>query len=441
MKKIITVILILMIFLTGCSTDMNNNSGAPSDYIPQGEYPGIFSKTYLDNSNTNTNNNNNNSADSRCNYDYVKGIWVSYINLGISGMSAEEYTEYITTMMTNIADFGFNTVFFHVRPYGDALYKSSIFPWSHILSGQQGKDPGYDPLAIAVDIAHQKNLSIHAWVNPFRIQTSNEISRVPVTLSENNPAIKWQNDGNADNNNYIIKIGDSWYYNPGVPEVRNLLIDGVKEIVSNYKVDGVQFDDYFYPSTDETIDKISYDNYINNGGTLNLGDWRRDNINTFVADTYKAIKEINPNVRFGISPSADIIKNRDQLYADVSLWVKGEGYVDYICPQIYFGFENQTKPFESTLREWINLTNGTKTLLYIGLAGYKTGESDQFAGSGKDEWLNNSDILARQINMINGETAVDGFAIYDYASIFSTDASEIRQKERDNIKGLLKPAV
>ena len=309
MKKVITVILILMIFLTGCSTDMNNN-GAPSDYIPQGEYPGIFSKTYLDN---NSNTNNNNNADSRCNYDYVKGIWVSYINLGISGMSAEEYTEYITTMMTNIADFGFNTVFFHVRPYGDALYKSSIFPWSHILSGQQGKDPGYDPLAIAVDIAHQKNLSIHAWVNPFRIQTSNEISRVPVTLSQDNPAVKWQNDGNADNNNYIIKIGDSWYYNPGVPEVRNLLIDGVKEIVSNYKVDGVQFDDYFYQSTDETIDKISYDNYINNGGTLNLGDWRRDNINNFVADTYKAIKEINPNVRFGISPSADIIKNRDQL--------------------------------------------------------------------------------------------------------------------------------
>ena len=203
----------------------------------------------------------------------------------------------------------------------------------------------------------------------------------------------------------------------------------------------MQFDDYFYPSTDETIDKISYDNYINNGGTLNLGDWRRDNINNFVADTYKAIKEINPNVRFGISPSADIIKNRDQLYADVSLWVKGEGYVDYICPQIYFGFENQTMPFESTLREWINLTNGTKTLLYIGLAGYKTGESDQYAGSGKDEWLNNSDILARQINMINAETAVDGFAIYDYSSIFSTDASEIRQKERDNIKGLLKPAV
>lgn len=141
-----------------------------------------------------------------------------------------------------------------------------------------------------------------------------------------------------------MKTAVGIYYNPGSEEARQLIVDGVKEIVANYNVDGIHFDDYFYPTTDASFDSGTYAAYQNSGGTLSLADWRRENVNILVRQTYAAIKSINPSVKFGISPQGNMSNNYNVQYSDVAKWISTSGYVDYICPQVYFGFQNQHQP-------------------------------------------------------------------------------------------------
>lgn len=363
----------------------------------------------------------------------VRAIWISYLDFYTiaRNKSEAEFTANIAEVFQKSRDFGLNTVFVQVRPFGDAMYESQIFPWSNVLTGTEGVDPGYDPLAIMVQEAKKQGLRIEAWVNPYRIKYAGSNWE----MSSDNPAVSYINSGSGA----VIEYAGGISYNPASKTAQQLIIDGVVEIVENYDVDGIHFDDYFYPTTDTAFDKAYYNAYLNAGGTLSLSDWRRENVNALVRGVYAAVKQANPNVLFGISPQARVDVNYNTQYADVQKWLSEPGYVDYICPQIYFGFENQAAPFSGTLAEWNRMAEGSGAALYVGLAAYKCGTVDNYAGSGKNEWLNSTDMMARMVAESREQSSYGGFVLYRYDSLFRPEAavSGIIAEERENLKAIL----
>lgn len=428
-------VLIITVFLTSCN--INNQTMSkdlsqqmPEGYIPSGEYPGSLEQIkQLEGETANDKNSRNDPLSDKINYNTVKGVWISYLNLKIKNMNGQQYTDYIGDMFLQLKQYGINTVYFQVRPYGDALYKSEIFPWSHILTGQQGIAPDYDPLEIAIQKAHENGLSFHAWINPFRVQTSNGENAVPAMMSADNPAL-------TEQESITLTYDGNIWYDPASERAHQLIADGIYEIISKYNVDGIQFDDYFYPTSDNAIDAMSYEQYKASGGELAQDDWRRDNVSRLVKRCYEAIKSYDSDIIFGISPSADINKNMNQLYADVKLWTSCNEYIDYICPQIYFGFDNASLPYEQTLQSWISLVQNFDVQLYVGLAGYKTGELDKYAGKGKQEWKQNDDIIMRQAKIAIEDKKLFGISLYD-VDFITGQAGEIRQNERENLKQYL----
>lgn len=273
------------------------------------------------------------------------------------------------------------------------------------MFGYQGAKLIYDPLEIMIDTAHKYDLSIEAWINPYRVSQRNDFS----LLAKNNIALKWQNTSK------LIVLDNGIYFNPCYNEVTELIVKGVKEILSNYNVDSLCFDDYFYPTKDKSIDKEEYLTYKNNGGELSLFDWRRDNVNNMIKSVYSAVKTINKSVTFGISPASDMDYDYSTLYADVIKWSRNEGYIDYICPQIYFGFKNENQPFMQTTKRWCD--NAT-CALYIALPMYKSGLNDEYAGeSGKNEFKKEKNIVARQITYISKIDKIKGYYIFSYSSL------------------------
>lgn len=360
----------------------------------------------------------------------IRGIWLSYIDLApmLTGKSEEEFTQNIEGAFEKIMGFGFNTVIVQVRPFSDALYKSEYYPWSFICSGTEGQDIKYDPLKIMIQEAHKRNLRIEAWLNPYRVRTSTSKE----AISDKSPALKWINEGSDS----VIQYNGGVYYNPGKEEVRQLIVNGVIEIVENYNVDGIHFDDYFYPGTESFIDEETYGNYLVNGGTLSLEDWRRENVNILVKQVYEAIKKIDSEVLFGISPQGSMNNNYNSQYIDVQKWVQNKGYVDYLCPQVYYGFENQSNDFVSAVESFSNLITEPSVDLYIGLAAYKIGTEDKWAGAGAEEWINNNDMLKRQVEATRNFKNCSGIFIYRYDSLFNPapQASGQVNNEVENLK-------
>ena len=254
----------------------------------------------------------------------LKAMWISYIELQTVDFSnRESFTADIKEMFTNCKNMGLNTVIVHTRSFGDAYYKSNLFPYSHIMSGVQGQDPGFDPLEIMTETAHDVGLRIEAWINPYRVKLYNH----PKELSADNP---------AQRSELTITVDSGIYYNPALQEVRDLVTNGVVEIIQNYNVDGIHFDDYFYPDTDPSIDAAHYAAY---SGNLSLDGWRRENVNMLIRQVYRAIKDENPDITFGISPQGNDDNNYHMQYSDIKLWMAQEGYADYIMPQLYWGFD------------------------------------------------------------------------------------------------------
>lgn len=361
----------------------------------------------------------------------IRGIWLSYIDLApmLTGKSEEDFTQNIEGAFEKITGFGFNTVIVQVRPFSDALYKSEYYPWSFICSGTEGQDIKYDPLKIMIQEAHKRNLRIEAWLNPYRVRTSTSKE----AISEQSPASKWTNEGSDS----VIQYNGGVYYNPGKEEVRQLIVNGVSEIVQNYNVDGIHFDDYFYPGTENFIDEETYGNYLVNGGTLSLEDWRRENINILVKQVYGTIKKIDSEVLFGISPQGSMNNNYNSQYIDVQKWVQNKGYVDYLCPQVYYGFENQSNDFVSAVESFSNLITEPSVDLYIGLAAYKIGTEDKWAGAGAEEWVNNDDMLKTQIEATRNLKNCSGIFIYRYDSLFNP-APQVSGQVNNEIENLKK---
>lgn len=348
----------------------------------------------------------------------MRGVWVSYMELSMENESSKTqkaFEDKFTEIAQKCRESGFNTLIVQVRPFCDALYKSSYFPWSHILTGTQGENPQYDALQIMCDICKENNLKIHAWINPYRV-SSNE---TPKKLSDNNPYIK--------NSEIGIKTDNGIFLDPSNETAQQLISDGVKEIADNYDVDGIQFDDYFYPTEDESFDKKQYEAYIEKYGkenSMSLDNWRMQNVNTLICKVYRTIKSVDSSVEFGISPQGNI-GNNDGLYADVKSWCTCKGFADYICPQIYFSLENPALTFEDCLDSWTSLDFDENVKLYVGLGGYKAGKGEY----DEETWLLSDSILADEYDILRNNKSVRGFMLYSYNSLEDDTA----KKEINNL--------
>ncbi|MBQ5323928.1 MAG: family 10 glycosylhydrolase, partial [Oscillospiraceae bacterium] len=358
----------------------------------------------------------------------IKAMWISYLEFqSVNFSSKTAFVSDMTQMFQNCKSMGLDTVIVQVRPFGDALYKSSVFPSSHLITGVQGAPMAYDPLEEMVKIAHGINLRIEAWVNPYRVRLS---SKMPDNIAQSNP---------ANNKDLVIEANGGVYYNPALSEVQDLVVKGVAEIVENYDVDGIHLDDYFYPSTEASLDEAQYKA---SGTSLSQDDWRRENVNTLVRKLYSTVKGIDSSVTFGISPQGNNDNNYTMQYSDVKLWLANEGYADYIMPQLYWGFGYLTKSgrtdyqFINLCEQWESYPRAAGVKLYIGLGAYRIGDGDGGAND-QSEW-SRGDNLMRMINTINSIDGIDGFALYRYDNLFKNSKyAALAQSEVDHMTEIM----
>ena len=346
--------------------------------------------------------------------EYRKAVWIAYYELSefTKGKSEYEFEQKINDEFSKLSSYGFNTVTVQIRPCADAFYLSEYFPSSVYFNGTQGGEMLYDPLEIMCSVAQKYKLNIEAWINPYRVSQDDDYTK----LSPDNFAIK---------NKRLTKVVDGKiYFNPAYDKVTDLIINGVKEIVENYNISAIHFDDYFYPTQSKNFDKKEYKKY---GGDLSLTDWRRKNVTNMVKRVFETIKTVNKNIEFGISPASNIENDKNSLYADIETWVKNS-YVDYICPQVYFGFKNVYQPFMFTVKKWAKLCENTDIDLYIGLPLYKANTKDKYAAENDksiiNEFRNNNDIIARQITYISKIDKIKGYYIFSFSQLTSENAKE-----------------
>ncbi len=371
----------------------------------------------------------------------LRGVWISYLTWDKLPKEQAAFQEAVDQMFDNCRSWGMNAVFVHVRSHGDAMYDSALYPWSKFASGRQGVSPGYDPLDYMIRSAHERGLAFHAWLNPYRI--TGYLMPWEETASDS-PARKWLADGEPANDRWVLKHDGAYYLNPSVEQVKQLVIDGVMEIVWGYDVEGIHFDDYFYPELDDQVESRWFDKpeYLQSGSGTPLAQWRRDQVSDLVHRVYQAIKKEKPEIAFGISPQGYVehLRNDNALFVDIDRWMSQEGYIDYIMPQLYWGFETKTSggtaapyAFEANLNTWRRLKEKGKTDLYLGLAMYRAG-SDVKDYNEVSEWLRRDDIMKRQVLMGRSSGAVSGYCFYSYESFLEAQA----QKEKQNLLPLFR---
>ena len=361
----------------------------------------------------------------------ISAVWINYYEFGelIKNKNEQEYKAAVEETVEKVKNAGLNAIFLHVRSHTDAFYRSEIFPWSYYIYGHQGWGPDFDPLEIFINIAHSSGVQIHAWVNPYRVLSGSTSADM---LSENNPVYGILKNDDTQDDSRVFVSGGGLYLNPADEQNRRLVTDGIKEIIDKYDVDGIHFDDYFYPTTDSAVDAAEYSLYCEGADNpLDLASWRRAQVDLLVSAVNKAVKSAARPIVFGISPQANIDKDRDELFADVEKWAKC-GYVDYICPQIYFGFDYPKDEFKFTslLQRWESIVSDN-VALYIGLGPYKLGLTD----AGSDEWVNSRDLIKRQAEYVDENTKAGGIVLYNYSSFFSL--SEQNTAEREALSGFL----
>ncbi|WP_436530494.1 family 10 glycosylhydrolase [Actinoplanes sp. HUAS TT8] len=346
----------------------------------------------------------------------LRGMWLTTVyNLDFPsrpGLSEDQVkAEYERWLDLAVAQ-NHNAIFVHVRPSGDAFWPSAYAPWSNWLTGRfDGKSPGWDPMAFMVSEAHARGLEFHAWFNPYR-GTQPAPSGVGTDATKLAP-------------NHPLRLHPEWriayptgktgrfYFDPGIPEARKFVEDSMLEAVQKYDVDGVHFDDFFYPypegSDEDFPDAASFKKY---GAGQSKADWRRENVNTLVREMHDRIQQIKPWVKFGISPfgiwrnrttdpkgsASSGLESYDAIFADTRKWVQN-GWLDYIAPQLYWTIGFDKADYTTLLKWWTSLVKGTKVQLYIGMADYRVGESGDWS---KPAMLDREMTLNRQYG-VQGE--------------------------------------
>ena len=349
-----------------------------------------------------------------------RGIYISYIEISnyLNDKNENESKENIDKMINNIKKYHCNTIILHVRPSSDSIYNSKIFPISKYLSSSGTYS--YDVLDYFIKKSHQNNIKLYAWINPYRISTTNNVDEI----NKNHPAYKYLNTD-------TIYISSGIYFNPSKKEVEDLIVNGVKEIIK-YKVDGILFDDYFYPSDD-----IDINDYKKIDDNISLEEYHLKVVNHLIERVHDECKK--NNIPFGISPDGNNDNNYHKNYADVKTWLSSDKYIDFIAPQLYYGFNNSTKPFINTLNEWNNLRKNHDIKFYPALAFYKVGKQDEYAKDGINEWINNNDIIMKQILYSRNINGYNGFILYRYDNIFNRDYYGSNSiEEINNVKKILK---
>ena len=398
----------------------------------------------------------------------VRAAWLSSVNnidwptnksLNIKDkkIRIETQKKDLTTMLDKLKDEGVNTVFFQVRPTSDAFYKSKLAPWSYWLTGKYGENPGFDPLEFAIEEAHKRCLELHAWCNPYRVS-------MPPSLYTDEEGLPL--DSLEDVKKMLLKDGNNIYakhpdwvkvganrlvLDPGIPEAQKYVEDCIMEIVNNYDIDGIHFDDYFYATKDGFdygySDMHTFYTYGDTNKYYDIKDWRRNNTYTLVKAIHEEINKKKPWVKFGISPagvwrnkSDDVtgsetdagIPNYDTAYADTKKWVLDE-IIDYICPQVYFTFGNKRAPYGTVSSWWADLLKNNpnvKTQLYIGIGLYCLNPSDEKV---TDPYWNTKGVgdeeIKRQLIFDSQNKDIDGSSIFTYNSFLA---------EYDNAKSAAK---
>lgn len=347
----------------------------------------------------------------------MRGVWVSSVyNLDYPSSPTtdpDKLKAEADEILDNCVKWGLNAVFLQVRPSGDALYKSDLFPWSKYLTGSVGTAPqdGFDPLEYWVEAAHKRGLELHAWINPYRITRGKDTEWN--SLPSTHPA--------KMNPDWVVKYSDgNYYFNPGIPEVRDLVTRGAVEIVQNYNVDGLHMDDYFYPGTDFN-DAATYQKY--GSSFSNIADFRRDSVNQLVAQLDTAVHNIDPDIQFGISPSG-IWANKStdprgsntngsehyvSSYADSLYWIEN-GLVDYIIPQIYWEIGHKLADFATLADWWNDAVAGSDVHLYIGMGAYRCADNPTGV------WTT-TDPLFDSLAYLENKNNVGGCVFFRYGSI------------------------
>ena len=308
----------------------------------------------------------------------LRGAWLTPVDNidwpSKKGLSAEAQQKELIYILDFLKQKGYNAVFMQVRPAADAFYLSSYEPWSIYLTGDQGTDPGYDPLAFAIEECHKRKMSLHAWMNPYRaVQNIYGPAQSPGHITKTHP--EW-----------FITYGRQKLFNPGLPEVWKYITNIAAEIVTKYDVDGLHMDDYFYPYRQAGNPFPDANTYLKFNRGLLLDDWRRSNVDTVIHMLHDTIKSIKPNLPFGISPfgvwrnaSSDTAgsytragqTNYDDLYADILKWMKND-WIDYAAPQLYWECGNKLCDYHVLAQWWKNHSYGKH--IYAGLASYRVGE-------------------------------------------------------------------
>lgn len=310
----------------------------------------------------------------------LRGVWVATVSNidwpGRQGGTMAEQQAELSAIVDACADAHLNAIVFQVRPESDAFYDSTLEPWSRYLTGTQGGDPGWDPLAFLIEAAHARNIEVHAWLNPYRARASSatqvDPSHVSVTMSE-----------------HARTYRSFTWMDPGAKPVQDHTVAVVTDIVERYAVDGIHFDDYFYPYPDETPfpDDATWNDYVAGGGTLSRDDWRRNNVNTLVERVHDTLAATAPHVRFGISPfgiyrpgQPEGIVGLDQytaIYADPALW-KRMGWVDYLAPQLYWATDDSGQEYGKLIEWWAHQDDSDR-YTFAGVALYRDFPISEYA--------------------------------------------------------------
>ena len=279
-----------------------------------------------------------------------------------------------------------NVVLFQVRTSSDAFYNSELVPWSHYITGTQGVDPGYDPLQVAIDAAHERGMEMHAWLNPYRVGGNSQY------YAPGHPALDYPE-------RYVVFEG-ARYWNPGLPEVREHICDIVREIIDNYDVDGIHFDDYFYPYGSKVTNPYVFDDresYLKYGEGMDIHTWREKNIDAMIADVNNTIKSADKSITFGVSPMGTY-SNAMTVYANPVTWMNRK-IIDYLAPKIYWEIGHSTADFDTHVRFWNAQSAGIAVV--PGLAAYKHGDANYPAFANPEQFLSQVSI-GRSLTNVKG---------------------------------------
>ncbi|WP_082267221.1 glycoside hydrolase family 10 protein [Erwinia billingiae] len=361
----------------------------------------------------------------------MRGVWlttvsrldwppVSSVNVSSAALRISQQQQALKDKLDKLKSLGINTVFFQVKPDATALWPSKILPWSDMLTGKIGEDPGYDPLQFMLDEAHKRGIKVHAWFNPYRVSVNTKAS----TVAELNRTVSLHPASVfVLHPDWIRTSGDRFVLDPGIPEARDWITSIVSEVVARYPIDGVQFDDYFYTESPGSAlnDNQTYSRY--GQGFASKADWRRHNTQLLIEQVSRTIKQLKPDVQFGVSP-AGVWRNishdpagsatrgaaaYDESYADTRRWVQ-QGLLDYIAPQLYWPFARDAARYDVLANWWANVVKNTPTKLYIGVALYKIGEPSKM----EPDWMIEGGVpeLKKQLDLNDAVPQIDGTILF-----------------------------